>query len=103
MQRRHPRQQALLKRNWIQRGKDAFECVVRRQAVLQVDELGQPISMYAGEMGDLLPRIGAADDATEGDDDQIDQRMLDASQSTPWFGQPDEKPFDGNWGKRWRL
>ena len=71
-----PAQQALLERRGVEPGQDAPEGVLRGDAIAQVEVAGEPAPPVAGELVDPRDRVGAGEDAADGHEDDIDQRML---------------------------
>ena len=65
----HPTGEATLEGRRVQPAKDPFVGVVRRQALGQVEELGQPVATLGGEQGNLLEVGRARDDGVDGDDE----------------------------------
>ena len=69
----HPGGEAPLERVGAQRREDAAEGVVAGDAAGQVQEGAEPRQLAAGEHLDLGPPAGAADDGTDGQDDDVVQ------------------------------
>ena len=70
-----PTQNALLQGLRLQTLKDAFEGVVRRNAVGQTQESAKPVAVAAAEDLDIDPRVSPADDGSQGDGDDVQERM----------------------------
>jgi len=64
---------------------DAFEGVVRRDAVGQFQEALQPISAFASEGFDVGPGIGAGEDSADGDGGDVTQQVPFAAVDTGVF------------------
>ena len=56
---------------------DGVEAVVRGDAVGEVEEPGQPVPLLAAPVGDGDEVIGPGDDGTQGDGDDVDERVGD--------------------------
>src|SRR5262249_31161369 len=62
-------------RGRVEEGEDPAKGVVRGDAVGQVEELAEKGQFGLAEAFDIDPAVGAAESGTEGQDDDIEQRM----------------------------
>jgi hypothetical protein len=78
---------------------DAFESVVRRDAVGEWDEAAKPSQAQFAKGLDLLPILGAAQDGTQGDDNDVEQLVSFVSVDA-WVFELAKVVFDGKWGSQ---
>src|SRR5262249_49652662 len=72
----YPTQQALLEGPGIEPGQDAREGIFRGDPIGQIEVAGQPVPAIDGELVNPRERVGAAQDSTDGHEDDVDQGML---------------------------
>jgi hypothetical protein len=70
-----PAQEALLERRRVESGEHPREGVVGRDAVGQVEVEGEPGPAVAAELLDAGEGVGPGEDAADGDEDDVDQRV----------------------------
>src|SRR5205085_11752998 len=74
----HPGAKTSLEGGGIQAVENPFEGVVGGAALVQFEEAFEPVVAFAGEGGDLLPIVAAADDSADGDGNKVAQQILAA-------------------------
>ena len=71
-----PTQQALLECPRIETSQDAREGVFRGDAMSQVQVAGKPVPAVDGKLMNCSERVGTGKNATDGHEDDVDQRMF---------------------------
>ncbi len=89
-----PLHETALKLLWVQAGKDVAEGIMGRDTVGQFQKGAEPILFAVAEEFDIHPRIGAANSATNGDGDDI-QELVPLGAVNPGVLQPREVFGDG--------
>src|SRR5512135_2103671 len=72
----NPTQQASLECGWVEAGEDPSEGVVGGDAVTQVEVASEPLPAVATELLDAGERVGPGEHTADGDEEDIDQRVL---------------------------
>jgi len=80
--RLHPAQEAALERVGVDQHEDPAEGVVRGDAVRQGQELGQPGTLAAAVVGDVLEALGLAEHGADRDHQDVEQPVLDLPLAT---------------------
>ena len=75
MQRRDPTEQSFLELGRFDRGQNRVEPIVRRDAARQVEKPREPCAFRSAELGDGHKIIGSRDHGTDGNHDDVDQRI----------------------------
>ena len=98
--RADPGEEAGLELRRVQGREHPIERVVRGDAVAEVEEGAEPVGPRFPKRGNLVPTLGAADHRTDGDGQDIHQRMQ-LGALDPRVGERGEVTQQGTVG-RWR-
>ena len=90
----HPFSETALEHHGIEAFKDSFKRIVARDALGQCKESFEPVMPLAAKGSDLGPTVAARDDAANGDDYDVQEKMASAMSAARVF-ESAEVFFDG--------
>ena len=87
----------------VQQGKDPGEGIVAGRAAMEGDDGAQPRGFIAGEISHVLEGNAAGEQASEGDEEQIGERVLRAAPVAGIRNQPQRMMQQSRWREGQRV